>query len=119
MQTKTPRAEPAPDSALARLLATEARLETMLAERRAAAEARVRAAEAGAARRLDEVEAELAAAAREIETRLARERADRMAAATERATAALRAFEQLDDAMVASLAEWVVGQVIDSAGGEG
>jgi vacuolar-type H+-ATPase subunit H len=104
---------------LARLLTTEARLEAMLAECRAAAEARVREAEAGAARRLAEVETELAAAAREMEARLARERADRMTTATARATADLAAFERLDNATVGALAEWVVGQVIDSAGGEG
>ncbi len=119
MHTKTPRAEPAPDSALARLLTTEARLETMLAECRAAAEARVRDAEAGAARRLDDVETELAAAAREMEVRLACERVDRLASATSRATADLAAFERLEDATVGVLADWVVEQVIDSAGGEG
>jgi len=119
MHTKTPRAEPAPDSALARLLATEARLEAMLAECSTAAEARVRDAEAGAARRLDDVETELAVATREMEARLARERADRMASATARATAALAAFERLDEATVATLADWVVGQVIGAAGDEG
>jgi hypothetical protein len=119
MHTKTPRAEPAPDSALAQLLATEASLEAMLAECSTAAEARVRDAEAGAARRLDDVETELAVATREMEARLARERADRMASATARATAALAAFERLDDATVTTLADWVVGQVIGSAGDEG
>jgi vacuolar-type H+-ATPase subunit H len=119
MHAKAPRAEPAPDSALARLLATEARLETMLAECRAVAEARVRDAEAGAARRLGDVETELLDATHEMEARLARERRERLASATARATAALAAFEQLNDATVATLADWVVTQVIGSAGGEG
>ena len=119
MHTKAPRAEPAPDSALARLLATEASLEAMLAECSSAAEACVRDAEAGAARRLGDVETELAVATREMEARLARERADRMASATARAAAALAAFEHLNEATVATLADWVVGQVIGSAGDEG
>jgi hypothetical protein len=119
MHLNAPRAEPAPDSALARLLATEARLETMLVECRAAAEARVREAETSATGRLGEVKAEIAKAAREIESRLARERTDRLASATARATADTAAFERLDDARVAALAEWVVEQVVASAGGEG
>ncbi|HUK20303.1 MAG TPA: hypothetical protein VLV45_01960 [Gemmatimonadales bacterium] len=97
---------------LARLLATEERLEQMVARARLEAERMVAEARAQAAAHDAATGAELDRAVREMSDRVARDQAQRAAAlATARAAEAAR-FDSISDAQIAELARYVVRRVI-------
>lgn len=106
----------APESALARLLEVETRLEAMLEEARALADATLQLARNRAEERLGTLTAELAAAESEVAATLAAEAAEQIA--RERvALAQVRArYDAVDDAGIEALAAWVFDQVLGSAG---
>lgn len=103
-----------PDTALERLLATEARLDALLAEEAAHAEALVRSAEAEAADLAQSLEAEIARATVEVDTRLRAEGDARVAFLEDEARRVLAAWQEVDDASLERLADWVVEQVLQS-----
>lgn len=103
----------AADGALARLLAAEARLEQMLADRRADAEREVEAARVRAREVLDGLDAELAAEARVTAGQEERRRAEAVARLETASARALARWRAVDGPEVERLADWVVRQVID------
>ena len=106
----------APESALARLLEVETRLEAMLEEARALAEATVAAARDQAETRAGALAAELAAAEVEVSAALALEAAEQVAR-EHKALAEVRSrYEAVDDGGVEALASWVFEQVLASVG---
>jgi hypothetical protein len=110
------RSSSAPDSAhqsaLARLLEVETRLEAMLEEARAESAAMLDLATERAERRRDSLAAELAAADAELSARLAVD-ARRRIAEEEAALAAVRArYESVNEAAAAEHARWLVDQVL-------
>lgn len=108
----------APESALARLLEVESRLEQMLEEARQEAEATLRAAGARADARAETLAAELRAADVELSAALAAEAAGRIGAEQE-ALAQIRArYEAVGDQGVEALATWVLEQVLAAVGTE-
>jgi len=109
----------APESALARLLEVESRLEGLLEEARAAADAMLATAEARAGARLGTLAAELAAAEAEMSASLAAE-ATAQVAREQEALAAIRArYEAVDDGAIETLAAWVSAQVLDGTTADG
>jgi hypothetical protein len=107
-------AAPASESALARVLATETRLDLLLAEASAQGAEFVREAEAGAAARLAEVEAELERAERELEARLTSEGEAAVQDERRRADDTIRSITA-QAARTVELAEWVVRRLIADA----
>ena len=106
----------APESALARLLEVETRLEAMLEETRALAEATLQQARGRAKARLGTLAAELAEAEAALSTTLAAEAAAQVAR-EQAALARVRGrYDAVDDAGVEALAAWVFDQVLASAG---
>lgn len=114
MAHDVPRAVPGSESALARVLATETRLDLLLAEASAQGVELVREAEAGAAARLAEVEAELERAERELEARLTSEGEAAVQDERRRADDTLRSIAA-QAARTVELAEWVVHRLIADA----
>lgn len=102
-----------PVTALERLLATESRLDAMLAEEAARAEDLVRAAEAEAADLARSLEAEIAEVAHQVDARLGAERDARLAFLEDEARRSLAVYERVDDAAALRLAAWVVERVLD------
>jgi hypothetical protein len=100
-------------SSLARLLETETRLETLLAESRERAEAMIsdaeRQAEAGAAA----LENELAEAAALAETRLSADCAERLVALSRESELALGHLRGIGPERISELARWISEQVLD------
>ena len=104
--------EAAPESALARLLEVESRLEAMLEEARVAAESTLRSARERAEARVGTNDAEMAAADAELSASLAAEalrRIEEEAAALARVRAR---YEQVDDRGIEAQAAWVLEQVL-------
>jgi hypothetical protein len=108
---------PAGPSALERLLETERRLDTLIAEERLQAEATVKAAREEAARLERLLEEELAVCAQEVEQRLAAERDARLAFVEDEAGRALARFQSISEEQIGRLAEWVVEQVLADSNG--
>lgn len=111
MAHAAPRVEPAPATALARVLATETRLDEEVAEAGAQAARIIEAAEAEAAALLSALEAELREAEAGLENRLIREQEARLEdrrRAAEQALAALAAHR----ALVGELSDWVVQRIV-------
>ena len=107
--------EAAHESALARLLEVESRLEAMLEEARVAAESTLRAARGRAEAHAGTNDAEMAAADAELSASLAAE-ALRRIAEEQAALARVRArYEQVDAPGVEAHAAWVLEQVLASA----
>ncbi len=102
----------APDSALERLLAVEARLDRMLADEAVQAEALVRAATAEAAALEARLDQELAAATAQLDSRLTAERDARLAFAEEEAHRRLARYQSAGPFEVGELAAWVRDQVL-------
>ena len=106
--------EAAPESALARLLEVESRLETMLEEARREAESTVLDARERAATRAGTMDAEFAAADAELSAVLDAE-ALRRIVEEQTALARVRArYEQVDARAVEAHAAWVLEQVLAS-----
>lgn len=105
----------APESALARLLEVESRLEAMLADARTDADAILARARARAAARAEALVAELAAADAELSVTLGAEAEKRIA--TERAALATvqARYAAVDEPRHAELTAWVVEQVLRAA----
>lgn len=118
MMRRTPAgAAPAPESALARLLEVESRLEAMLDEARQAADSALRAARERSEARAATIADELAAADAEMSASVAAE-ARRRIDEEQQALARIRArYEQVDDRDVEALAAWVIEQVLASIRG--
>jgi F0F1-type ATP synthase membrane subunit b/b' len=114
-----PKPEPAPDTALARVLALEARLDQLLAD--AAVEAReiVRAADERARARMAELDRELARVREEVEAELEEARARAVAELQAGAGRKLEGYRAVDQARVEELAEWVARQVLLPEQGDG
>ncbi|HMU62052.1 MAG TPA: hypothetical protein PKA66_09725 [Gemmatimonadales bacterium] len=105
----------AQQSALARLLEVESRLEAMLEEARAESAALLEGAAQRAERRHDSLAAELAAADAELSARLAVDAETRIAE-EEAELAAVRArYEAVDEAAAAEHARWLVERVLRMA----
>lgn len=106
--------EAAPESALARLLEVESRLEVMLEEARQSADATLREARGRAATHAGSNEAEMAAADAKLSASLAAE-ALRRIEEEQAALARVRSrYEEVDDGGVESQAAWVLAQVLAS-----
>jgi len=101
-----------PDTALERLLATEARLDALLAVEAASAEALVRAAQAEASGLAQSLEAEIARAAAEMDTRLRAESDARLGFMEDKARRTLAVWQEVDGGTLEQLAAWVVEQVL-------
>jgi hypothetical protein len=116
MRRTPPPPDTAPESALARLLEVESRLEAMLEEARADAgriEARARQqAEARAGR----LAADLAAADAELTARLAVESEARIAREQAHLAGVRARYEAVDDARATALSAWLVDEVLRMAG---
>jgi len=108
----------APESALARLLEVETRLEAMLEEAHLAAEATLRDARARAASRSGALAAELAAAESEVASAVAAQIAAQVAREEAALTRTRSRYERVDDRSVEALAAWVFDQVLAAAGTE-
>lgn len=112
MRRKPSPPDPAPRSALARLLEVESRLEAMLAEARREGDALLRDAEIRATTRIGSLEAELVAADAELSARLAAAAEGRIRAEASVVAARCARFEALEPADLSVLADWVVEQVL-------
>jgi hypothetical protein len=106
-------------SALEQLLGTEARLDHMLFEERARADALLRSAEEEAAELEQRLEGELVAVTAEVDRRLGMERDTRLAVLEDEAHRALAQFESVTPEHIRELAGWVVDQVLSSMEGNG
>ncbi len=107
--------DPAPRSALARLLEVESRLEAMLEEARTDSAAASRSAAEQAELRHGSLTAELAAADAELSARLTADAEARIAEEAA-ALAAVRArYEAVDAAAIERHARWLVQQVLRMA----
>jgi hypothetical protein len=105
----------APQSALARLLEVESRLEAMLDEARLESEATLKDAEERADLRTKSLATELAAADAELSARLTAN-VERRIAEEEAVLAAARArYEAIGDAAIEAHARWIVAQVLGIA----
>jgi len=102
----------APESALARLLAIEERIEALLATARRDADAVREAARAQVAARLDALAAELTAADAALGATLAREAESRIFAERAALDRRIGRYEALDDARVEELAAWLADEVL-------
>lgn len=106
--------EAAPESALARLLEVESRLEAMLEEARQAAESTVREARGRAEAHAGTNEAEMAAADAELTALLSAEALRRIAEEQAALARVQSRYEQVDDRGVEAHAAWVLEQVLAS-----
>jgi len=105
-----------PDSKgdLARLLATEQRLEQLVTDARARAETIIATARALAAKRESDMAAELAAATRQLESTLAAERAARQAELERQLAEDRLRFENVSATTIDAMAAYVVSRVVGS-----
>lgn len=108
----------APDSALARLLDVEFRLEAMLERARADADAILEEARGRAEARAGAVAAEVAAADAGLSATLAAEASARIAEERKALARLHSRYEAVDEGGVEALAAWVVERVLESAGAE-
>ncbi|HEU5219437.1 MAG TPA: hypothetical protein VFU23_12325 [Gemmatimonadales bacterium] len=115
---RPPSTGPGSSTALARLLATESDLETLLSEARARADSLVREAETRSSARLRALDAELAAEAAAATRRQATECAERIAAISRESDAVLRRFRSLEAAHYAALARWTADRVLQEVARE-
>jgi len=106
---------PAPESALARLLEVESRLEAMLERARVDAEATLGAAGARAEARGGTLVAELAAADAEVSATLAAEAEARVAEEQAMLAAARARYEAVDAIQLDALSTWVIDEVLRMA----
>jgi hypothetical protein len=118
MRRKTSPPEVAPESALARLLELESRLEAMLESARLQAETVVAEAGQRAAARASTLAVELAAAETELSAALAAEAEVRVGQERALLAAARGRYEAVDTAGLEALSAWVVEQVLQMAGEE-
>jgi hypothetical protein len=118
MRRTAARHHAAPESALARLLEVEGRLEAMLEGARLQAEATLSQARERAAARTGTLAAELAAAEAEIAATLDAESGARMLREQEALAHVRSRYEAVDQREVEALAVWVSEQVLGSAGAE-
>lgn len=107
----------APDSALARLLEVESRLEAMLDAVRVETDARVRDAEDLARAREDGLAAELAAAEQELAAAVAAESEARIVGERSRLDARRALYDGVDEGQARALAARVVDDVLRTAAG--
>jgi len=108
----------APESALARLLEVESRLEAMLDEARRQADVTLYEARVRAGARLGALAAELAAADAELSVALAAQAARRIAEEQEALARVRSRYDAVDARGVEALAAWVLEQVLESVGRE-
>lgn len=108
----TGRGAPPPDSALARLVHTEARLDEFLATRRAEADALVADARRRADAILAEAEADLAALVAGLNARLERDRLEALASLRQEAEDRLHRLMGIDEERIDALARWVADRVL-------
>ena len=118
MRRRQTSSDQAPESALARLLEVETRLEAMLEEVRTDAEAMVAAATARAEGVAESLGAELAAAEADLAADLEAEAATRVARACAEFEAGRAAIARVDEKGIDALAAWVVEAVLAEAGRE-
>lgn len=118
MGRTAPPADGASESALARLLEAEARLEAALAVARREADAMRVAAEAAAAARLARVESELVAAGNDLAVRIAAAARSRIAAEREALERRRAQYAAVEDSTLERLARWVTAEVLSAVGQE-
>ena len=106
----------APESALARLLEVETRLEAMLDETRTLADATLQQARDRAEARLGTLASELAAAESAVAATLASEAAAQVLRERAALAQVCARYDAVDDAGIEALAAWVFDQVLGSAG---
>lgn len=106
---------PAPESALARLLEVESRLEAMLERARTDAEATIGAARERAEARAGTLVAELAAADAEVSATLAAEAEARITQEQSLLAATRARYEVVDAIRAHALSAWVIDEVLRMA----
>ncbi len=118
MRPRRPSPDQAPESALARLLEVESRLEAMLEGVRLDADAQVRAAEDDAKARVAQLDAELAAAEAALAAALEAKAEAQIAEERTGLEAARARYESVTDDEAEALAVWVVDAVLHAPDGE-